>query len=54
MFSGHDQLGGDIRADTKLAGGVAYLVRLRIPQEELESIAVERDVWNNLVSLLPP
>lgn len=54
MFSGHDQLGGDIRADTKLAAGIAYLVRLMIPQEELQSIAVERDIWNTLHSLLPP
>ncbi|KAM9351969.1 uncharacterized protein tmed6 [Symphorus nematophorus] len=28
--------------------------RLGIPQEELESVVMERDIWNSLLSLLPP
>ena len=27
---------------------------LEDPQEDLESVAGERDIWNTLISLLPP
>lgn len=27
---------------------------LRIPEEELENVAGEKEVWNSLINLLPP
>ena len=45
-----DQLGGDTEADPELAGESTYL---RIPQEELGSVAGEKEVWNIPLSPLP-
>ena len=44
-------------ADPELAGGIfiefiSLLGMLRIPQEVLESVAGERDVWVSLLDLL--
>lgn len=47
--TGQDQLGGDTEADPEPAGESTYL---RIPQEELASVAEEKEVWNIPLSLL--
>ena len=56
-YTGHVQLAGGLEVDPEHAGGITYLLwpgkRLRVPQEELESVAGERDVWYSLLSLLP-
>ncbi len=44
------------RPGTRWRDYISYLAweYLGIPPEELENIAGERDVWNTLLSLLPP
>ncbi len=53
-FSGHVQLVVDHEVDPEHPGGItSHLAweHLRIPPEELESIAGERDIWTTLLSL---
>ena len=53
----HVPLGGDPGADQGTDGGnyidSLALGRLRIPQEEVTNVALEREVWSSLVELLP-
>jgi len=49
-------MGGDPGEDPGPAGGIispSCPERLRIPQNELEGVAGEREVWVSLLGLLP-
>lgn len=48
VFTLQDQLGGDPGGEPEPAGGIIYHLawkRLRTPQEDLETVAGERNVW---------
>jgi len=54
-----DRCGAQTGADPEPAGGIIYRSHLAwehlgISQEELESVAGEKEVWRALLSLLPP